>query len=510
MSDPTWDETIPIATLNEPKWEETQPVAPPASPPAPSIAQTAARQVASGGSFGFADEANGALNAAGRIAGVEGLGTARHLENGGQELSWKGPTFKMDDIHKAYQAGRDSARADQAADLATNPKTALASNIAGGVLSAGGLGKAATTLKGMAGTGALAGLGNSNADLTEGDVGGAALDTAKGAGIGLALGAGGKLVGKGIQSVRSANLAQTAEGLAESATGATGKQAENFLPGTGRYMLDNKIVGFGDSPGDIASRANAAMDTAEAVKQNVIQNQPSNVPVDRNTVYNYLRDKIQSLSNDESQTGLAKALEGNLDDITATADANGSEIPLSQSETVRKGFDKIGKWNSSSDAVANEANKITANAYREAGENAATQASPEMGQAFQGAKAVQHRLIPVAEAAEKRASTLSQSPIGGLGDIASMAVGGPKAAIARRLLSPRIASAGAVTADQLSKVLEKAPESFGQFAGVLQGAAARGGVSLGATDYILQQTNADYRSKKNEVFSNPDDSQGKP
>jgi hypothetical protein len=45
------------------------------------------------------------------------------------------------------------------------------------------------------------------------------------------------------------NLQDSAENLAENATGATRVQAEKFRPGSGRELLDIKIVSFGDTQG---------------------------------------------------------------------------------------------------------------------------------------------------------------------------------------------------------------------------------------------------------------------
>src|SRR5262249_37850118 len=93
-----------------------------------------------------------------------------------------------------------------------------------------------------------------------------------------------------------------------------------------------------------------------------------------------------------------------------------------------------------------------------------------------------------------------QSPFGGFGDFAAAASGlpaGPRGSatmvVGRRLLAPRFASSGAVIADNLSDVVLKAPQLLGKFAKPLQDAAARGGNSLAATHFILQQTNPEYR-----------------
>lgn len=132
------------------------------------------RGLAQGGSFGFADELS---------AGVQA-------------------PFS----DKTYTDIRDENRLQDKAAQESNPKTFLSGQVGGGVASAlipfgGQLGKAAQIGR-LAVEGGIAGLGTSEADLTKGEVGGAAIDTLKGAGMGagagVALGAAGKVLGKAL------------------------------------------------------------------------------------------------------------------------------------------------------------------------------------------------------------------------------------------------------------------------------------------------------------------------
>lgn len=423
----------------------------------------------------------------------------------------------LDELVDEYRRERDKLKHSFTKAAAAHPAIALAGNVAGAIPTLGLAGPAGARPLGIGATGAIAGTGDA---VSSGDDLATTVNKA-GTGAVTAMGTAGLMhAGGAALGAAGRKLGTVATDLAEKATGATGKQAGEFVPGTGRALLDRKIVGFGDSPGDIAAKANSALDAAESSKADIVQNQLPGVNVDRNTVYNYLRNKIQSLSGNESQLWLARKLEGKLEDITGVAEQNGSEVPLAKSEEIRRGFDKSAKWNSTSDAADLEANKITANAYREAGEDAATAANPELGAQFKADKSTQHMLIPVAEAAEKRALQLQQSPHGGLlsashagvGGMIGGAVGGPVGAVvgagvglANKALRSRYASMGAVTADKLSQVLTSSPQAMGKFAPVLQKAAARGSVSLGATDYILQQTNPEYRAHKERVFSSPQD-----
>ena len=319
---------------------------------------------------------------------------------------------------------------------------------------------------------------------------GAALEGV-GMGAGRAIGAAARSLNP-VKEFIAKKLGGAAESLAERATGATGAQAAKFRDGTGRELLDRGIVKFGSSPTGIAKNARAAMDAAEASKSDIIENQLKGTKVDRNTIYNTVRKRIQELSGDESQLALARNLESKLDDIVGVADQTATEVPLAQSEKIRRGFDQSAKWDSASDAPTREANKILANAYREAGEDAATASNPSLGSQFKSAKDTQHLLIPVEEAAEKRALQLQQSPLGGLLDNAAAGAGavlggvpGAIAGLGVKSVRPRLASVGAVSADKVAKLLASNPGALGKFGSTLEKSAARGPKAFQTTLRIL-------------------------
>lgn len=131
---------------------------------------------AQGASLGYADEITGALGAAkDKLAGSD------------------------QDLADLYRQERDDSRNNYASAETSNPKTYKTGEFGGGIASLA-LAPEATGLKGLAALGAVSGLGNSNADLTKGEVGQAAEDTA----IGGALGAGGHYVGKAISAIPGA------------------------------------------------------------------------------------------------------------------------------------------------------------------------------------------------------------------------------------------------------------------------------------------------------------------
>jgi len=162
------------------EWKAASQAAPPPPPP-PSIPQggSVADTLGQGLSFGFSDELAGGIGAGiNSIAGIFGGGTG-------------------EDFGDAYRGIRDAARSNVDAFSERNPKTALATEIVGGMLT-GGAGAARTgafnaakyapTLLGrlapVAATGAVqGGLYGAGASEAE-DIGGVATDTLTGAAVG--------------------------------------------------------------------------------------------------------------------------------------------------------------------------------------------------------------------------------------------------------------------------------------------------------------------------------------
>lgn len=115
---------------------------------------------------------------------------------------------------KPYSQARDESRINFKTAEEANPVTSTLGNLAGGVASFAvpGLGAVGKGLSGAIQTGAklggIYGLGNSEADLTKGQVGDAATDALKGAGVGAVLGGASDIAGKGLSFVGS-KVAQT-------------------------------------------------------------------------------------------------------------------------------------------------------------------------------------------------------------------------------------------------------------------------------------------------------------
>lgn len=146
----------------------------------PSVAESALRGASQGATLGFGDEMWG---------GARAIGEALPESLGGEPKNGKG---MGENLLSSYRKNRDQMRADNAKAEAENPKAYFGGSMAGGLATAplGGA-RLGAPLAALAKSGAIlggaAGLGFSGADLTKGDVQGAATDTATGAAAGAAL-----------------------------------------------------------------------------------------------------------------------------------------------------------------------------------------------------------------------------------------------------------------------------------------------------------------------------------
>ncbi len=224
------------------------------------------------------------------------------------------------------------------------------------------------------------------------------------------------------------------------------------------------------------------------------------------------RQENATYANGESQgwDPFAPHPEVNLQEMNRTGTKINSEIPISKSEQIKSAFDRNAKWESATNAAGAAANRITANAYRQAAEEAALKIDPDLADKFMADKDIYSKLSPVQEASEKRAMQLQQSPHGGLLDMAALGAGGaighglspilgPVAApagaalgLAAKSLRPRYASMGAHSAQALSQLLKKAPEELGPYLGPLTQAASKGQDSLIMLDHFLHNTDPNY------------------
>lgn len=485
---PTFDPSKPFDAVDA--GPSTQAVSSTSDDPLQSKAASASAGAIQGATMGLGDE----LGAAGSTAMNAITGMSGPLAGG-----------SLDDLIDDYRSSRDKLRAEFAKTQAANPKTFLAGQVAGGLASGSAAGTPSTlgsAMKTGSGIGAISALGNSDADLTKGQFGQAAVDTLKGAAVGVGAGAAGYGVGKAVSSLVNPSqyvngLKDYAENKAVAATGATGKQIENFDSNAGRELLDRGIVGFGDDASNIAGKAEDALNVSRdkiVGSLNELDNRGGTV--NRSDILNQIQAHIDELKVDPSQNEVVKRLESIKNAITEGPES----VSLTAAEKTKRGFQDLSNYQ---DPVATRANKSAADVYRQSVEDSAEKLNPDLASDFNEGKDTFGLIAPIREAAQRRANTLAQSPIGGLGDISAAGAGflkgGPIGAvvapIVRRVAAPRVASSLAVGADQLADVLAKTPEVFGKYAPVLQAAAQRSGQSLAVAHYLLQQTDPEYREQ---------------
>jgi hypothetical protein len=476
-----WDDEPPteaeLKRVSTPRWDDEPP------PPDVSEIESGIRGTAQGLSFGLADEATGAAEAA-------------------KDWLMNDPKGFMDN----YKKHRDESRKNYKSAEEANPGTYMAGQFAGGAGTA--LLSGGTGLGALAAQGALQGFGSSDADLTEGNYKGAIGDTVIGGSLGAAGEAVGRLGGKalgyaanktGLSNAPSwiaDKLGQTAENLAVKATGATGNQANKFAPNAGRELLDRGIVRFGRTAEDVAERAaGASKEAGQAIGSALKDLDARGVKASDENVKAAIEGKIKELAEVPGNDTIIRQLNRELDNLY---ERGASELPVSIGEKAKRAYQ--GQTNYASPEAEKKASAQLASAFKEEVESAAMKADPSIANKFIEDKKVYGLLKPIQEAAEKRASQLNQSPFGGFGDFAAGAAGsiggGPGVAAtvgARRILAPRLASSGAIIADNLADVVAKTPQALGKFAKPLAAAAARGGNALAANHFVLLQTNPEYR-----------------
>lgn len=251
MSKPAFDPSKPFEIPEKPAFDPSKPFDAAPTPKKQGMGESILHGLEQGTTFGLFDEISGAGEGLGKMIGLKGLGGPM------RDIELDKPTLDWDQIKDAYKSRRDLIRQSTAQGKKDNPKTMLASEIAGGLLTGG----AATKALGLAvpktigqiadaggRAGLLAGFGASEAK----DVGGMMEDTAKSGALGWVLGLGGASLSKGIGNLAGkvtnrpgASLKKFAEKKAFESLGggkAAVKEAGDSLQDTGRYLLDNKIV----------------------------------------------------------------------------------------------------------------------------------------------------------------------------------------------------------------------------------------------------------------------------
>ena len=315
-------------------------------------------------------------------------------------------------------------------------------------------------------------------------------------------------VGYGLTKIPGA-LKNAAESFKLNATGATGKQIENFQPGAARELFDRKIGGWFSSPADIAKEASQGLDEAGAKIETGLSGLTEHgAKIDAKELRDGLQSEINSLAKDESQTAVRKQLEGILENIPEDSRT------LTDVERVKRGFQRLSNYN---DLDATLAKKKAASVYQNAVESKALETNPKLASLFKEGKEDWKLLAPIEEAATRRANVLNQQHFGGLLDTAAMgvgglvlgeAVGGHKGGLEglalglggaglRRAIAPRVSSFAAHGTDFLAKLARG--NALGKFKPVVEKALQRGPQAAAATHFILSSQYPSYREMTDQV-----------
>lgn len=412
---------------------------------------------------------------------------------------------------KTYEQARDESRANFEASQTANPIAYGTGNVAGsaatlaipGLNAAKGASLAMTAGK-AALQGGLAGIGGSEATGL-GLVG----DATKGAVIGGALGGVGGVVANKLSQARGTAadaLTDFAETRAVKSLGPILKQQEK-LDGMGltnelgRELLDSGVVKAGRSVDNMIN----------PLEEQLAQ---------RGQAIGWARDKATNLganvnmADDAANAAIAANAPGQLadevvrsgtfaDNLGAVANDN---IPVNDVQNL------VGRVNESINfnkvpgtQNAKEAGNIDLRKYlvSKMDESMASRL-PEGDMAnYQQNKRLFSGLAQGEDILDKASARQAKNATFGLRDTAMAAsqlarpdgngLTAAAMAIGSKIVRERGNSTVAVGADKLAQVLKSNPEKFGEYAQVLSQAAARGGNSLAATHYLLQQSNPNYR-----------------
>ena len=257
-------EDIPSPASEITDWEDIKEV---------SKLESGARGLAQGASMGFSDEI---------VGGVEALWDK--AVNGDEQS-----------LKELYQKHRDESRAANKAASEANPVSYGAGQVGGAIGTAfvPGLGGANITKLGA--LGATQGLGSSEADLTEGDLSGAARDTAIGGATGLAIGGAGKAIGA-LGSKAGTGIKNVIDDVATAPMGQAGAQMGMVARG---IELGGKLggavnKGF-DAMGDMGRSATALLTGGASLGVNAGTKVLEKAPGISQKVAGYIAPSLESI-----------------------------------------------------------------------------------------------------------------------------------------------------------------------------------------------------------------------
>lgn len=462
-------------------------VAPPTPAKPPSEIESAARGGLQGATLNYSDEGAGVLDALLAAAKKGGVG----------------------DIPEDYRAGRDESRAANAAAEAANPKSYLAGEFGGGAATMLVPGAGEITAAKLAALGAMQGMGASEGDLTKGEVGQAALDTGKGAAVGLAVGKVGEAVapyiGKGVAALKrgGAGARDYLRDLAEEYTlramnfgkgmrAKMGAMGEEKMQDVARTALDQGVVTPLAGTEKMLSRAE---ELGGAAGENIgtllksLEESGVGTGLTRPALMQRFREEL-------GDTMSARAFPdvfNKLDKILGS-DRRGplsfhelqeiktflQETALKHGETIPGSKEILGR---ASGIVREELEKAVDAGARALGDTGEAAISYLENKGISG----QASEMEGALTRKRMGELAAPSPLAHPWDAASKAIEDKSAQIV------------ATGADWLGDMVRSAPQKLGRYAQVLQQAAQRGAQALASSHFVLQQTDEEYRKKIKEL-----------
>lgn len=492
--------------------------------PQSSAAGAFVEHAANQGALGFGDEMVGGYKALAKKVLPESLGGAP-------------PGTPIGDI---YRHDRDEVRARLATEAQEHPIASTVGDIAGGAVplllapEADGIAAAA---KIGAATGAAAGLGNSDADLTKGEFAQAAKDMSKGAALGGAGGAAGQAIASKIPGVSAAVkdwLEDLSQRKAVNAIRPTAGEVKNLvqekqLEPLGDWLLRNKVVEAGDTFGDIAAKAEGVRNAAgQALEESLGELDATGATIPKQK----LVDAFTDLAADaESQGPGAKSLgDKYLAEAQKVADRPEQNLTFSQAEQWKRGFQDRVNYARQNPTALQMGDEQLAGAARKVVEdeaqNAAQQAGGDVADRFMQAKTAYGNAAKASAMAkgalarqEARNIASPSDKATALGALATgVAMGHPVAGAAaavgvgvvNKVVRDRAASTTAVAARSLSEKIAGLAASnsrkLGAYGAVLAGALQRGGqTELDANLYVLGQTDPKFQEISRKLAEEKDD-----
>lgn len=331
----------------------------------------------------------------------------------------------------------------------------------------------------------------------------------------------GKLMGKGLGKV-APNLARKFEEI----SARQGARAMGLERGTAKKLGDERVLDIGRQARDEKlftplSNTEEKIANNEALKQKMAN--------ERNSAYQTIDEKGVSQFNPlETATDLENKLGGfnrksplnasklgqldnTLDAIIQRGDKN---IPMSEAQDLLYELKDAAKWSgigkrTPKEEMAQEAYMIVRDAVNQAagkssemvGVDGLKEAIKNANRKYSIAKDTDLLLNnKFARESGNKTFGLTDNVIGAGGIAGNYPSATVAAGIGAKKISEKYGSQlSSIGFKKFADLVEKSPESLGKYGKVLRDASLRGGSALGATDFMLQQTDPEYRKLKEQL-----------